>query len=65
MSDKIAKWLKVGVLSIWSVVLAASIYSAATGSTPRQMDWVDIIGREGIIVSLVLSEAVRDNTYLF
>ena len=65
MFDKIAKWLKVGVLSIWGVVLAASIYGAATGSTPWQMDWVDIICREGTIVSLALAEVLRDNTYLF
>ena len=50
MFDKIAKWLKVGVLSIWGVVLAASIYAAATGGTPWQMDGVDIICREGTIL---------------
>ena len=61
MFDKIAKWLKVGVLSIWSVVLAASIYGAATGGTPAQMDWIDIICRERTIVSLALAEIVRDN----
>ena len=65
MFDKIAKWCKVVVLGIWSVVLAACIYSAATGGTPMQMDWVDIICREGTIVSLALAEVLRDNTYLF
>ena len=65
MFDKIAKWCKVTVLTIWSVVLAASIYGAVTGGTPWQMDWIDIICREGTIVSLALAEVVRDNTYLF
>lgn len=65
MFDKIVKWCKIAVLSIWGVVLAASIYSAATGGTPWQTDWVDIICREGTIVSLALAEIFRDNTYLF
>ena len=61
MFNKIAKWYKVAVLSIWGIVLAASVYSAATGGTPWQMDWVDIIFREGTIVSLALVEVARDN----
>ena len=65
MFNKIAKWCKVTVLSIWGVVFAASIYAAATGGTPAQMDWIDIICREGTIVSLALAEVIRDNTYLF
>ena len=65
MFDKIVKWCKIAVLSIWGVVLAASIYGAATGGTPWQMGWVDIICREGTIVSLALAEVLRDNTYLF
>lgn len=65
MFDKIAKWCKVAVLSIWGVVFAASVYSVATGGTPWQMNWVDIICHEGTIVSLALAEIVRDNTYLF
>lgn len=65
MFDKIAKWCKVVILSVWSVALAASIYSAATGGTPWQMDWMDIICREGTIVSLALAEVFRDNIYLF
>ena len=65
MFDKIAKWCKIGALGVWSIVLAASIYAAATGGTPWQMDWVDIICREGAIVSLALAEVIRDNTYLF
>ena len=65
MFNRIAKLCKVIVLSVWGVVFAASIYSAATGGTPWQMDWVDIICREGTIVSLALAEVLRDNTYLF
>lgn len=64
MFDKIAKWCKIGALGVWSIVLATSIYGAATGGTPWQVDWVDIICREGTIVSLALVEVVRDN-YLF
>ena len=65
MFNKIEKWCKVAVLSIWGVVLTASIYSAATGGTPWQMDWVDIICREGTIVSLALADVLRGNNYLF
>ena len=42
-------------------MLATSIYDAATGGTPAQMDWIDIICREGTLVSLALAEFVRDN----
>ena len=62
MFNKIGKWCKIGVLGIWSIVLAASIYSAATGGTPAQMDWVDVLCREGTIVSLALAEVIRDNS---
>ncbi len=61
MFDKIVKWCKVGVLSIWGAVLAASIYGAATGGAPWQIDWIDIICREGTIVALAFAEVVRDN----
>ena len=61
MFDKIEKWCKVATLSIWGVVLAASIYGVATGGTPWRMDWIDIICREGTIVCLALAAVIRDN----
>lgn len=61
MFNKIIKWFKIGVFTIWGVVFAATIYSAATGGTPWQMDWIDIICREGTIVSLAFGEVIRDN----
>lgn len=59
--DKITKWLKRIMLTVWALVLAGSIYGWATNGTPYEMSWADIVCREGSIVILALMEVARDN----
>jgi hypothetical protein len=58
--DKILKALKYMILLCWGTVLVGNIILWANGNPPK-MSWTNIFVHETALVTMALTEIVRDN----
>ena len=57
--NKIIKALRWIILGCWGILLTSNIFLWANGNPP-EMSWIDIFIHEGAIVTMALTEIIRD-----